>query len=205
MSRTSLFKAARAWDAVETERLLEIDRDLAKATDRSGRTALHLCAGAPLRERAGRARASLTTARALLAAGAELDAVQPIADHDEIFPATPLWYAVARGCNPPLVEMFLELGANPDHCLWATAWANDAALTRSLLQAGARTDLRADGETPLLYAARLGREPVIEALLAAGADVHIGDGKGRTAYELARKKRVATSILAMLDPASRTG
>jgi len=200
MSKTALFKAVKQWDAAETRRLLSEQPTLVKAVDNSGRTALHLCAGRPLQERPGESAASLATARVLLDAGAELDAVQPIPDDGEIFPATPLWYAVARGRNPQLVKLLLKLGATPDHSLWATAWSNDAELARLLLRAGARTDLRFGGETPLVYAARLGREPVIRELLAGKASIHVKDSQGRTPYELARKKRVSAPLLAKLDP-----
>jgi len=200
MSKTALFSAVKQWDVAETRRLLAAQPDLVQAKDANGRTALHLCAGRPLPEHESEASASVATARTLLDAGAELDAVQPIPDDGEIFPATPLWYAVARGRNPDLVRFLLGNGANPDYCLWATAWANDVALTRLLLQAGARTELRFAGETPLVYAARLGREPVILALVAAKADIRATDTKGRTPLELARKKRVAAGVLAKLAP-----
>jgi uncharacterized protein len=198
MSKTALFKAAKEWDAPEARRLLAAQPALAQALDPAGRTALHLCAGQPLAERPGAA--SVATAKALIAGGTALETVQPIADDGEIFPATALWYAVARGRNPDLVAFLLKQGANPDHCLWATAWANDAGLTRMLLKAGARTELRFDGETPLVYAARLGREAAILALVAGGADIRAVGKKGRTPHELARKKRVASAVLAKLAP-----
>lgn len=44
-----------------------------------------------------------------------------------------------------------------------------------------------DGDrTPLHWAAARGHQKCVEALMAAGADVGIGDGQGRTAAELAR-------------------
>ncbi|HEY8515397.1 MAG TPA: hypothetical protein VIS07_07780, partial [Candidatus Binatia bacterium] len=57
-------------------------------------------------------------------------------------------------------------------------WSNDLETARLLLKAGARTELRFDGETPLLYAARLGREALILELVAWKANVRVKDAKG---------------------------
>jgi uncharacterized protein len=203
MSKTKLFALARAWNSAAVRDLLAQSPDLVDARDAKGRTALHLCAGKPLGAEEGAARACLATARALLKAGAELDAVHEIPDDGEIFPATPLWYALAKGRNGPLAKFLLKEGASPDHCLWTVIWFNEPEWIRRLLAAGAKTEIRAGGGTPLLYAARLGREKAILELVAAGADISARDAQGRTAAELAKKKRLSSTVLAALGDSTK--
>ncbi|HEV7671767.1 MAG TPA: hypothetical protein VGS22_24870 [Thermoanaerobaculia bacterium] len=199
MSKTKLFALARAWDSAAVRQLLVESPDLVGARDAKGRTALHYCAGAPASSEGASARASVATARELLKAGADLNAVHEIPDHGEIFPATPLWYALARGRNGSLAEFLLQQGADPDHCLWTVIWFDEAEWVRKLLAAGSKTEIRAEGATPLIYAARLGREKAILHLVAAGANTGARDAQGRTAADLARKKRLSPAILAALD------
>ena len=78
---------------------------LAKATDPKGRMALHIaCAVKPGGDNLGEPKASRPS-RPLLEGGAALEAAgadgaRPKSD----FRATPLWYAVSRGENLPLVR-----------------------------------------------------------------------------------------------------
>lgn len=203
-----MFEAAKRWDAVKVSQLAGETPDLVNATDARGRTALHLCAGQPVKDENDPATASIETAKALIRAGAKINAIHEIPDDGDIFPATPLWHAVARGKNLPLVKALLGAGANPDNCLWASVWANDARLVKVLLKAGARTELKFDGETPLLYAARLGRELVIPDLLRANASVKTKDSKGMTPLDYALKKRLSDAVIVALGgtpPVRRVG
>ena len=93
----------------------------------------------------------------LLAAGADLEAEVPMGADEGDFRATPLWYAVARGENLPLVRFLLTRGADASYSLWAAVWRDDDVLCRELLKSRPRLNLRAHGETPIFYAARLGR------------------------------------------------
>lgn len=203
-----MFEAAKRWDAAKVAQLAREAPDLVKATDARGRSALHLCAGQPVKDPSDPAAASIATALALIRAGANVNAVHEIPDDGDVFPATPLWYAVARGTNLPLVNALLRAGANPDHCLWAVVWANDPRLMKVLLKAGSRTDLIFDGETPLIYAARLGRELVIPDLLRANASVSAKDSKGLTPLDYAVKKRLSDEVITALGgtpPPRRAG
>jgi len=198
MSKSALFAAAKDWDARAVRRLLADAPNLIAARDAGGRTALHICAGSPLLGHASPPAASIATARELLKACADVNVVHEIPDGDEVFPATPLWYALARGRNRPLARFLLKAGANPDHCLWTVIWSNEPDLVRLLLRAGSRPNVRFDGETPLIYAARLGREKAVLALVAAGADTTARDAKDRTAADHARRKRLSSAVLAVL-------
>ena len=99
MSKTALFAAAKSWDSRLVRQLLMQSPDLVRARDPRGRTALHICAGASAASNRAPVAASLATARALLDAGAEINAAHEIPDGKEVFRATPLWYALARGQN----------------------------------------------------------------------------------------------------------
>lgn len=190
MSKTALFKAVAEWDAPTVVRLLSTDPGLVQVRDQRGRTAQHVCANRRWDKKPSSAKASIATMSALLTAGADVNAVQEISDDGKVFPATPLWYAVAWGQNLPLIKELLRCGADPDWCLFAVVWANDAPLARMLLKAGSNTELRFPEETPLHYAARLGREAVIKELIEAGADIRATDSKGKTPLDYARKKRL---------------
>src|SRR3954463_10208495 len=100
-AKTALFDAAQRWDAAAARALLKTAPALVNATDPKGRTALHLaCATKPARDLGEPS--GIATVTALLTAGADLEAEVPMPDEGD-FRATPVWYAVARGENLPLV------------------------------------------------------------------------------------------------------
>ena len=114
------------------------------------------------------------------------------------FRATPLWYAVARGENLPLVRFLLRHGADASYSLWAAVWRDDDALCRQLLKAKPRLNLRAHGETPLFYAARLKRLKTLDLLIKAGADPRIRDNHGRDAADIARARHLPGDFIRRL-------
>jgi ankyrin repeat protein len=142
-SRTSLFAAAKIWDASQVKASLVAAPQLATAVDPRGRTALHLaCAVKPGSSAELAEPNGLRTVEALLDAGAVLEAEVPMAEDEGDFRATPLWYAVARGENLPLVELLLRHGANASHSLWAAVWRDDDAVCRLLLEASPALNLQ---------------------------------------------------------------
>lgn len=185
--------AARRWDVSVVTEALRVHPELATVTDRNGRTALHLCAGASASKTRRPASASVATARALLSAGAALDAVQEIPDDGELFPAHPLWHAIARGNNRALARFLLREGANPDYCLWAVVWSDDVVVAKLLHRHGANVNLTFRSETPLLYATRLRRTRMTRWLLRHGADPNIGDAEGRTPLAHAVRRRYSAA------------
>jgi uncharacterized protein len=198
-SKTALFAAAKCWDAARVAAILRAAPELIKASDPKGRMAMHIaCAvkpGAPgLCERAG-----IATVTALLAAGARLEVAVPMDEDEGDFRATPLWYAVARGENLPLVRFLAERGADASYSLWAVVWRDDAAICRELLKRKPRLNLRAHGETPIFCAARLKRMKTLHLLIDAGADPTIADPRGRDAIEIARARRLPQSVIARLE------
>jgi uncharacterized protein len=196
-SKTSFFEAAKRWRAQEVAAALRERPDFASIVDNRGRTALHVCARPEARSAADRA-AALATAKALVKAGADINAVQPIRDGQEVFPAMPLWYAVAFGKNRPLATFLLKRKADPNHCLFAMVYADDLPSAKLLRSYGARLDDKFDGETPLIYAARHRRAKLMEWLLREGADANVRDGRGFTALHHAVRRRLPDATLRAL-------
>lgn len=87
----------------------------------------------------------------------------PKIDHRSKERQTALGYAVLNG-HGPIARVLLQAGADPDRS-------------------------GANYEPPLVVAARRGDKISVEALLAAGADLSLGDNTGRTALEWARQAR----------------
>lgn len=194
-SKSALFAAAKRWDAAKIASILAASPELVAATDPKGRAAIHLaCAvkpgGAGLGEPNG-----IATVAALLEAGVGLETEVPMDEDEGDFRATPLWHAVARGENPTLVRFLLGRGADASTCLWAAVWRDDAVLCAALLDAKPRLDLRAHGETPIVYAARLQRLRTLDLLITAGADPGIPDAHGRTAVDIALALRLPQLII----------
>ncbi len=202
-SKTALFNAVKLWNVAAVEALLAVCPDLAQATDSKGRTALHLaCSVKPRNRSMGDPDGSRTVA-ALLEAGAGLEAEAPIDEDEGDFRATPLWYAVARGENLPVVKLLLRRGADPSYSLWAAVWRDDDAVCRELLENRPRLDLRAHGETPIFYAARLKRLKTLYLLIEAGANPAIMDDKGRDALDVALARRLPKNLVDRLAESKR--
>lgn len=202
-SKTALFEAAKAWDAAAVKAMLAAAPALITATDPKGRMALHMaCAVRPGGKDLGEPN-GIKTVTALLQAGADIEADVPMEEDEEDFRATPVWFAVARGENLPLVRFLLKRGADASSSLWAAVWRDDAVLCRELLKTGPRLNLKAHGETPIFYAARLQRLKTLELLIDAGADPGIADRRGRDAVDIARARRLPKATIARLEELKR--
>jgi uncharacterized protein len=202
-TKTALFDAAKRWEAGAVRVIVGAVPALAKATDPKGRTALHLaCAVDSKSGNLGEKNGTKTVA-ALLAHGADLEAFVPMPADEGDFRANPLWYAVSRGRNLPLVRFLLKQGADASYSLWSVVFQNDAVMCRELLAAKPRLNLVAHGETPIFYAARLKRLKVLPLLIEAGADPTIKDPKGRDAVDIARARRLPKDMVARLEALKR--
>ena len=202
-SKTALFGAVRRWDALAVKDILGAAPELIEASDPKGRTALHLaCAvkpgGAGLGEPSG-----IATVTVLLDSGAGLESIVSMSEDEGDFRANTLWYAVSRGENRPLVWFLIERGADASYSLWAAVWRDDAVLCRELLNFNPRLNLRAHGETPIFYSARLKRLQALDLLIAAGADPRIPDPRGRDAVVIARARRLPNEIIDRLAELAR--
>ncbi len=202
-SKTALFEAATSWDAAAVAAILKAAPALAAASDPKGRRALHLaCAVPPGGKGLGEAN-GIKTVTALLKAGADLEAAVPMDEDEGDFRATPLWYAVARGENRPLVRFLLKRGADASTSLWAVVWRDDAGLIGELLKTRPRLDLVAHGETPIFYAARLQRLKALRLLIDAGADPAVKDPRGRDTVDIARARQLPKDVIERLEELAR--
>ena len=105
----------------------------------------------------------------------------------------------SRGENVPLVKFLLKRGGDASYSLWTAVFRDNAELMRALLAARPRLNLRAHGETPIFYAARLQRLKTLDLLIAAGADPSIKDDRGRDAVDIAKARRLPKDVIAGLE------
>ena len=197
-SRTGLFEAAKRWNAPAVKVLLKAAPALVTATDPGGRMALHVACAVPPAAKLGEPN-GIATVTALLAAGADLEAQVPMPAEEGDFRANPLWYAASRGVNLPLVKFLLKRGADASYSLWTVVFRDNAEMMRALLATRPRLNLRAHGETPIFYAARLRRLKTLDLLIKAGADPSIKDDKGRDAVDIAKARRLPKDVIARLE------
>jgi ankyrin repeat protein len=104
---------------------------------------------------------------------------------------TPVLWAALRNQLSTLQALAARGGAlQPEGWtpLHYAASGNAPEVARWLLTQGVAVDPRApNGRTPLMQAARYAGEDVVDALLAAGADVKLTDRDGATAIDAARQ------------------
>jgi ankyrin repeat protein len=196
-SKTSFLEDVRHHRAAAVAATLHTTPDLASVEDDAGRKPLHVCA----RQKVStdfQARAAVATAKALLKAGADVNAVHAIQDDGEEFPGTALWYALAWGRSRLLAGYLLKQGADPNHCLFALVFADDLAAAKMVRKRGAEIDEVGHGETPLIYAVRHRRAAFAEWLLKQGANPNFGDARGFTALHHAVRRRLPDSTLRLL-------
>jgi ankyrin repeat protein len=202
-SKSAVFAAAKAWDAAAIDAFVTASPDLVHASDPKGRTALHLaCAVKPGGLMLGEPN-GIETVTALLKSGADLERAVPMDEDEGDFRATSLWYAVARGENLPLAQVLLSRGADASSSLWAAVWRDDDVLCRDLLKSKPKLDLRAHGETPIFYAARLKRLKTLVLLIEAGADPAIVDSKGRDTIDIAQERHLPKDLIGRLADLKR--
>jgi ankyrin repeat protein len=166
--RSGAGEELRLLDAVKRQdeagvRLLIKQRADPEARQADGTTALHWAAH----------RNNLGIARALLQAGAKVNAVNELG-------VTPLVLAGENG-NGDMVTAFLEAGANPnvltlagESPLMAAARSGSLMAVAALLKRGADPNAaeRTRGQTALMWAVAAQQAGAVRLLLAAGADAH---------------------------------
>jgi ankyrin repeat protein len=193
MDKRAFIKSVREWDFAAVKKALAKEPELASYEDKLGKRPLHHCAGINGREEGLAAADSVKTARTLVAAGADVNAVRIIMDEGEEFRATPLWYAVAWGKNFELSRFLLESGANPNDCLWAAAWDQNKEMVKLLHSFGAELDPVFHDETPLLQIVKAKRFALLKWLVDHGANINFQNSEGNTALHFAIKRNYTLS------------
>jgi uncharacterized protein len=204
MSKTRLFQAIKALDVDAVAALLEATPELIRVTDDRRRNPLHFLCSLPADPKTSSR--SLALARRLLDAGLDVNAPAFVED---VFQATPLWYAISRGQNLPLARFLLKHGSTPENSLWAAAFADNVEAIDLLVKSGASLDPVAEDETPFLGAIKWSRFTAAERLLRHGANVNFPNSKGVTALHMVLKKNSDRKHVEMLlrhgaDPTIRS-
>ncbi len=188
MDKRAFIKQVRNWDADAVAQTLVEQPELAQSIDRSGKTPLHHCAGINALEAGLVIANSIATARALVSAGADVNAIRIIIDDGEEFQASPLWYAVAWGKNAALARILLEQQAKPDNNAMKSAiWDQDELMSELLFSFGGKIDAVINHETPLLQTVRAGRLKLLNWLVKNGANINFQDRDGLTSLHHAVK------------------
>jgi hypothetical protein len=188
LDKRVFIKNVRNWQTAVVELALAQEPSLARYKDQIGKTPLHHCAEINPQNVGFNVSDSIGTATALLAAGAEVNAVRIIIDDGEEFHATPLWYAVAWGRNFELAQLLLDNGALPDNnAIGAAIWDQDLRLAALLRSHGAEIDAPCRNETPLLRTVKARRLMLLKWLIDNGANINFQNDKGATALHYAVK------------------
>jgi ankyrin repeat protein len=138
--------------------------------------------------------------RLLLARGASVP--------DAHWSGEPLLHAAARFSTPAIVGLLLDAGADPRTGALAATVLNDRAdNARVLIRRGAEPDHteHASGRTVLHAAFELGSRPVIDLLLAEGADPRRTDAAGDTVLHVMARVFVPSVHPPLVQLALRAG
>ena len=195
MSKARILEAVKRLDSEAVKALVDAKPALLTATDRQGRTLLHLACAADCAALRVPETEAVRMAGFLLDRG--LDIESPIG-RDKV---TALFAAVARGRNPTLVRFLLKRGAKvrsaPGGGLFAAAWWNDVENLELLIRAGAQIDIVV-GITPFLAAWCWKKFDAAKVLALSGANVNYRDSKGRTALYHGVEKEFDPALLSWL-------
>jgi ankyrin repeat protein len=184
-----LTHAVKALDLAAVTALLDKDPKWATWHEPSGKNALHYLCAIRVEPSSANADTSLDILKLLLERGAGIDSVHQVPDEGDLFPATPLWYAYARGRNERLVAYLLEAGADPEGCMFAIAWNDDVESAALFHRHGTSIDPPSGDITPFTAAYLWRRFAVAEWFLDNGAAVDHPDADGNTALFYAIKRR----------------
>jgi ankyrin repeat protein len=185
MDKKTFIKHIRRWEADIVKAALKEDPTFANFSDQNGKTPLHHCAEINAAKHGFDVADSVKTAKALIAAGADVNALRIIMDEGEEFHARPLWYAIAWGKNLQMTRLLLENGADTDRWLGTAVWDQDLKMAELLLSNGAKIDPVFRGDTPLLQTVKSRRLKLLAWLVKNGANINYQDQKGYTALHYA--------------------
>lgn len=191
-------QAIKGLDLNLVEALLQKEPKWAGWAEDDGKNALHYLCAVSISGHQQKAGTSLQILKLLVKSGLDINAVHQIKDGCGFFPATPLWYAYTRGRNETLYTYLLNQGADPEHCMFAIAWYDDAEAAAQFMAHGANIDDGSIGETPFIAAFKWKRFKVAEWFVANGAGVNFADKEGNTALYYAVKRKYPLEQIQML-------
>jgi ankyrin repeat protein len=180
MSKTRVIEAVKNLDLETTRDLLDARPSLLAIKNRQGRNLLHLACSVSCTALKVPPSLAVRMVRLLLDRGMDIE--EPGLSGRDPCPA--LFFAVAFGRNPAVVEFLIDRGARitaaPGGGLFAAGWWGDTAILDLLIRAGAPIDVVV-GVTPFLACWCWRRFEAAQLLARRGADVNYQDRKGKTA------------------------
>ena len=191
-----LWSSAVLCDLKELKRLAQ-STDLA-VTDEQGRNALHYVALSGVFKSRGIS-VSIECSEFLLNQNLDVNATQPIPEGDEVFHASPLWYAVSWQSNEELTAFLLGRGADPNPAVFAALWGGNLTICELLDKHGADWNQQFEGYTPLMEMIRYKRTKLIPWLLERDVDLSAVNEAGETAFEQAKKRGIRKDIVELLS------
>lgn len=198
MDKRTFIRSVRNWESDTVKSVLAKDSSLSMYKDQNGKAALHHCAETNAQKTGLSVADSIKTARALISAGADVNALRIIMDEGEEFHARPLWYAVAWGKNFELARFLLGKGADPNDCMFAAVWDENLRIAKLLHSHGAEIDPVAHDGTPLLLMIKSKRFKLLDWIIARGANINSQDDKGYTGLHFAVKRKFTLAQVKML-------
>lgn len=193
-----LVNAIKALDLDAIKELFAKDLKLIEWKEKDGKSALHHLCGLRIGDNEYKTEQALQILKFLLKSGMDINSIHQIPETGGHFPATPVWYAYTRGCNERLYKYLLKQGANPDNCMFAIAWYDDAKAAATFVKHGASIKDNYGKDNPFLAAIGWKKFKVAEWFLKNGADVNFADDKGNTALHIALKRDFEPAAIRML-------
>jgi len=182
-------KALRSFDLDAVKKLVEKNPAWLQWRDESGRNALHIvCNKNPGKEKKT-AKSALRVVQWLIKKGMDINSIHEIPDAGNIFRATPLWHAYAKGRNEAVYTWLIKNGADPEGCMWAIAWNDDVKAAKLFSSHGARTTNLPGTDDPFCAAFLWKRFKVAKWFLDHGADINFADKHGNTVLYYAIKRK----------------
>ena len=190
--------AIKSLDFESLRELLAIKPEWIQWQQENGKNGLHFLCGIPLAGDVKKQKLSLEILKSLLKRGMNMNSIHEIEEPDCFFPATPLWYAYAKGRNEKIYSFLLDRGADPENCMFAIAWNDDVKAAALFRKHGARIEKTDGRETPFLAAFMWKRFKVAEWFLRHGANPNVQDPKGNPALFYAVKRKYDMDKIALL-------
>ena len=191
-AKRDIFAAVLVGDRALFDAELRADPAMATATAESGAEPLHHLAFSRLAQPG-----AVAMAERLIGAGARADRVAKLR-HGAF---SVLSLAAFRGdCDPALIELLLDHGADPQDGLYESLWQGDFATTAIVVRRGADVNRpwRPSNRPMLSEMIQWGRNPAALWLLDAGADPNRADPKGWTALHYAASRGAPDGVIARL-------
>jgi hypothetical protein len=191
-------QAIKGLDLPLLEQIIRTEPKWINWTEEDGKNGLHYLCGVSIAAHSEKAETSLNILKLFLKSGMDINSIHLIKDSCDNFPATPVWYAYTRGRNEKIWKYLLDQGANPENCMYAIAWYDDAEAATLFKKHGAGIEGTNKMDSPFFAAYNWKRYKVSEWFLQNGADVNFTDAKGNTALYYAVKRKLKGEQIELL-------